>query len=637
MASVTTLPARPAAALSRWALPDALGVFVAATVFVWLCKRHALYASDDLWATFSWFSVAGVAGIAAASEALILAALCTIYHARRSVIPNRRKSSASLGIALLVTIVAVLFVNLIDAELVPRLGTPLTLSLVRYSDVFGSYDGRAAVQSWVGKDFLRLGAIAIAGASASYVAARLITHRFGARPLLILVLLGLIASSAISFAKSPAWLSKFSESNSLALLRSLSDVGRADFAPRKPVAPPFKLVGADQGVGMPAGKIRNVIIFIIEAGDAQYLDVYGGPYSITPNLSALAPQSVVFKDAYAQATASEVSLQTLLSSRYPPNWMWQVYGPSGLVLLPQILEQGGMRTGFFHSSDVRFGDAEKFLSAARFGTIHDYRDRRCPGALLDDPQRDLGTDDRCTLADLEGWIDKDPDKPSFSVMWTFETHYPYFGEAPPGLHIDPAVVPQARARMEMGRYLGALSDADRLIGSLVRHLQQTGRFDDTLIIVTGDHGQAFGQHGTYGNGGAVHEESVHVPLILISPQLKGPRSSSRLAGHIDIAPTVVDALGLPIPAAWDGTSLFRSAPQRPIYFTNMMDEKVIGYRLGDRKVSANFVRGSVDIFDLSSDPGERKNLADRMPEKEVARYRDWLATWATMVDKRFPH
>ena len=191
--------------------------------------------------------------------------------------------------------------------------------------------------------------------------------------------------------------------------------------------------------------------------------------------------------------------------------------------------------------------------------------------------------------------------------------------------------------MEMGRYLGALSDADRLIGSLVRHLQQTGRFDDTLIIVTGDHGQAFGQHGTYGNGGAVHEESVHVPLILISPQLKGPRSSSRLAGHIDIAPTVVDALGLPIPAAWDGTSLFRNAPQRPIYFTNMMDEKVIGYRLGDRKVSANFVRGSVDIFDLSSDPGERKNLADRMPEKEVARYRDWLATWATMVDKRFPH
>jgi len=616
----------------RRAASAALSLFVAASVLVWLCKLHALFASDDQWATYNVFFVAAVAAVAAVREALVLAVLCFLYWWRAKLLRDLPLARALLGAAILTLVAAVLLINIVNSDLVPRLGAPLTLPLIRYSDVFGSYDGRAAVWSWISGRFMLFAVVGSAIAAAAYLASKWFVGRFG--PKLVTILLGaaLLPTALVGFAKNPDWLSNITESGSLSLVRSIPAVGGA-FAVHASAVPPFKLAGQDAGVPLPRHKIDNAIVFVIEAGAAHYLDIYGGHYSITPNLSALAGQSVVFDNAYAQATSSEVSLRTMLSSRYPPTWMGQSFDTSRMVLLPQLLRRSGMRTGLFHSSDIRFGETQPFVSTAGFETIHDYRNRRCAGALFQDPERDLGNDDACTLADMLGWIDSRPKQPFFALMWTFESHYPYFAEAPAGVRIDPAAIPLARARTEMGRYLGALRDADRVIGALVQRLRQTGRYDDTLIVVTGDHGQAFGQHRTYGNGGAVHEESVHVPLILINPQLGGPRRSGRLAGHIDMAPTVADALGLAVPPSWQGASLFRSGPQRPIYFTNMMEDQVIGYRLGSRKVFANFVRGSVDVFDLKADPGERNNLASAMPEQRVSAERDWLATWASNVDR----
>lgn len=611
----------------------ALSLFVAASVLVWLCKLHALYASDDQWTTYNILFVGAVAAVATVREALVLAFLSFLYWWRSTLLPDRPRVRALLGAVLLLTIAAVLLVNIINSDLVPRLGAPLTLPLIRYSDVFGSFDGRAAVWSWVSGGFMLLAVAALAIAAAAYVASKWLIGRYGPRPVLIAIAITLLPTLVVGFAKNPDWLSNITESGSLALIRSVPAVGGSAFGAHPAARPPFKLAGEEAGLPPLQHKIDNAIVFVIEAGAAQYLDIYGGRYSITPNLAALAGESVVFDNGYAQATSSEVSLRTMLSSRYPPTWMGQSFDTSQMILLPELLRRRGMRTGLFHSSDIRFGETQPFVSTAGFDIVHDYRNRRCAGALFQDPEHDLGNDDPCTLADMLGWIDSQPKQPFFALMWTFESHYPYFAQAPAGVRIDPATITLARARTEMGRYLGALRDADRVIGALVQHLRQTGRYDDTLIVVTGDHGQAFGQHRTYGNGGAVHEESVHVPLILINPQLGGPKRSDRLAGHIDLAPTIAAALGLAVPSYWQGASLFRIGPQRPIYFTNMMEDQVIGYRLGSRKVFANFVRGSVNIFDLKSDPGERTNLAAAMPEERVAAERDWLATWASNVNR----
>src|SRR5690349_20936951 len=137
MATPSISAAGAAARRNPWPSPDVLAVFVAASAFVWFCKLHALYAADDVWTSFSVFTVACVAAVAAVREVLLLAIICLLYGSRPTVYRGHPRAIFVLGLLLLAAIALILSVDLIDAELVPRLGAPLTFSLLRYSDIFG--------------------------------------------------------------------------------------------------------------------------------------------------------------------------------------------------------------------------------------------------------------------------------------------------------------------------------------------------------------------------------------------------------------------------------------------------------------------------------------------------------------------
>jgi arylsulfatase A-like enzyme len=229
------------------------------------------------------------------------------------------------------------------------------------------------------------------------------------------------------------------------------------------------------------------------------------------------------------------------------------------------------------------------------------------------------------------WIEERPFQPFFAVLWTFQSHYPYFAETPRARRLDPAV-PAKRVREEKQRYLDALAEADVLIDALLRRLEHAGRLEQTLVIVTADHGQAFGERGTYGNGTSVHEESVRIPLILINSGLRAG-SFRRISGQIDVAPTILDLLGRPPPESWDGASLIAAVPERPIYFVNTTADLVLGYRVRDRKVITNLVRGTTEIYDLSADPTETNDLSNALGDGRIREEQAWLALWASRVNK----
>ena len=191
-----------------------------------------------------------------------------------------------------------------------------------------------------------------------------------------------------------------------------------------------------------------------------------------------------------------------------------------------------------------------------------------------------------------------------------------------------------RAKKDFERYLGAIAEADRLIGNLINQLKTSGAYENTLIVITGDHGQTFGQRGTFGNGASVFEESVHVPLLLISPRLKRHGRLQRLSSQLDIGPTIIDALRLDPPRGMDGYSLFRSVPIEPVYFANFTADRVLGYRFGDRKVIANLVRDQVQIFNLTTDPGEQHDLAPALPRRVIDHERDWISQWGGSVNRK---
>ena len=223
-------------------------------------------------------------------------------------------------------------------------------------------------------------------------------------------------------------------------------------------------------------------------------------------------------------------------------------------------------------------------------------------------------------------IEQDPAHPFFLMAWTQQTHHPY--EPTPNVPLlnfvrEPTVDPY-----DLNRYLNVLHETDHHLGRLFDVVRRAGLEHDTLIVVTGDHGQAFGDpHDSYTQGRTVYEEDVHVPLLLWYPRLyRTAAGSSAVGGHLDLAPTIVDLAGLPAPADWQGRSLFSQARVPRAYFYVAKDHFTLGVREDSWKYIFDLRAGTEELYDLDGDPTEQLNLAAANPGR-CARLRQRLAAW----------
>ena len=286
------------------------------------------------------------------------------------------------------------------------------------------------------------------------------------------------------------------------------------------------------------------------------------------------------------------------------------------------------RTAFFSSADVRFSNTEAFLSHRGFDVVRDYRAFPCDRPILigSDPNWPLldGTDDECTADALRRWIDEAPERPFFAIFWTMMTHYPYF---------------RGQARIDFGvrdryfdRYLNALHHEDLVIGKLVRFLRERDLDRSTLLVVVGDHGEAFGRHGHHGHGTNLYEENVHVPLLLIQPGRFHGERYPQLGGIVDVAPTILDLLGIDPPGLWQGRSLWSTNRTGRAYFGAQFSDFALGYREGDRKFIYDVAADRLELYDLRSDPHETVNRAAGEPAA-VAAAKERLASWVQYQDR----
>jgi arylsulfatase A-like enzyme len=195
------------------------------------------------------------------------------------------------------------------------------------------------------------------------------------------------------------------------------------------------------------------------------------------------------------------------------------------------------------------------------------------------------------------------------MLWTFQQHYPYF-QTHPGRQFDLPELKGEWALEHKTRYLNAIAEADALIASLVEKIRSRGLLSSTLIVISGDHGEAFGAHGSFGHGTNLYEEDVKVPIVMINPNLFPERSTERVTGHIDIAPTILDVLGFQPPADWQGASLFREKMNEPIFFFSAWTDYVIGNRIDDRKTIYRSLGNKVEVYDLVADPAETNDISD---------------------------
>ncbi|TPL96857.1 DUF229 domain-containing protein [Mesorhizobium sp. B2-3-11] len=418
-----------------------------------------------------------------------------------------------------------------------------------------------------------------------------------------------IQNPIVYFARS-AWFS--ATPVSFAVSAGTDDPDVASVGERPPETSSFKAPAPNP--------IKNVLIFMMESVPSKYIETFGGRYPVTPNINSYAADSIRFDKIYAHAPSTHYSIFSLLTSMYNDisfYGMTAKYPYLPLDTISNTLSKHNFRTGFFWSADSRFQRVNEFLLNKGLDVIQDFRGQKCttPTFKLSSDQltnMDYNSD-LCTAQSIIDWMNKDSEKPFFGIMFTAMTHYPYITDSPmfskkmtPPSH-DQELVHYSDDE-KFNAYLNALRVGDAALGEILASLKQSGNLDSTLVVVLGDHGEAFGEHGDYIHATAIYDENVHIPLIMINKHIFHDQVAHPVGGIIDIAPTILDILGRPLPKQWQGRSLFSEQRPNKTFFFNPWAGSLLGYRQDDRKVIFNATTGKVEEYDLKTDPGEKTNL-----------------------------
>ncbi|MCC6946075.1 MAG: LTA synthase family protein, partial [Thermomicrobiales bacterium] len=318
-----------------------------------------------------------------------------------------------------------------------------------------------------------------------------------------------------------------------------------------------------------ANRPRNVVVFFLESSGAEYLSLHGSRHDTTPNLKRLAAEKgVMFEDLYVSVPNSCKSLVALTSSVYPrPDWKLIVQDCPRFSVpsIQQVLVNEGYRTCFAHSGFWSWRNRDNYLRQRGAQTLID------ADTLHAKRINSWGVSDQAMFDACLEWIDADRQTPFFLLAYTIETHHP---SARPEHPIEFDV-----ADPELNDYLNALRATDERIAHFLRQLAERGLEESTLVVVTTDHGESFGQHNQREHMFGVYQPNVHIPLVMLHPSLQDlPRRIKGTREQIDIAPTILDLLGYAAPSDWQGRNLFRRGEDRPGYFFCVGNHVVLGLR-----------------------------------------------------------
>ncbi len=350
-----------------------------------------------------------------------------------------------------------------------------------------------------------------------------------------------------------------------------------------------------------------MVLISIDTCRADHLSCYGYDRQTTPNIDAIAQDAVLFKRTMTPIPLTMPAHSSMFTGTYPP-----VHGArlnegyhlaDSNVTLAEIMKSRDFETAAFVGAfplDSRFGLNQGF----------DTYDDQYPvtGDSQHDNQRTAGEVTRPAVA----WLEENSKNPFFLFLHYFDPHRPY--DPPPPFDVTYAEDP----------YAGEIAYVDSCIGQVVDKLRTLGLYDNTLIIVTGDHGEGLGDHGEVQHGFLIYQSTMQVPLIIRVP--KGDHRGIQVdeaVSLVDIMPTVLGLIGLDVPRQVQGVNLSdhldgRPAPERltPIYGESLWPDLFGCSSLhGIVDGSWKYIRSPrPELYDLSQDGGETANVTDQEPE-----------------------
>lgn len=530
----------------------------------------------------------------------------------------------------LIIFLAAIF-SVLNVEVVRQLGKPLTYSWLYYSDFLQGNDAKNAIKAGFTPLLLRNIAFIAAGLLLAALGFLIISHLLFTKSkqttlIITIVSLFILITSFLQFNSHKFKQGKVQNPFTSIALSWLNEGKKSQLFTMKVSAETKETIEemhtAKSNEPIPfSDSIKNVIVFVLESTPANLIQVYNSTYKVTPNLNRWKSHARIYENMYAHLPTTPNTMLSLISGIYPMiSYKSVVNEYPGITIpsLPKILKNAGWTTSLFFSSDLTFSNMGKYLKAQQVETAEDFKTINCDDknfnsnySLLD------GLDERCIINRYFIWIDPLQSKKTFSILWTNQTHYPYFFSGDQKKYAD---------NIELNKYLNALEEVDIAFGELMEGLQKRNVLNNTLVVVIGDHGEAFGTHNQYTHGANIYEENMRVPCLLINPKLFHGESDNRVAGLIDVAPTITHAVRLQQPKDWEGGSLLSNYKRNHAFFIGPYSDFQFGSRFQNWKLIYNAANNQFKLFDVKKDSRELDDVS-KENRKVIKKEYELMAGW----------
>jgi arylsulfatase A-like enzyme/Tfp pilus assembly protein PilF len=369
------------------------------------------------------------------------------------------------------------------------------------------------------------------------------------------------------------------------------------------------VLGLGSAASAAAQAAPNVVFITIDTLRADHLGCYGNQQIHTPHIDALAADGVRFERAYTPVPVTLPSHTVIFTGTYPlfsgmHDFADNKLGPSQTTLA-SVLEKRGYATGAVIGSavlDSRFG-----LNRG-FDFYYDHFDfSRLQESNLDAMERPGNV-----VADVAlDWLSKNYRRKFFLWMHLYDPHYPY---RPP---------PPYSEEYKDHPYDGEIAFADAQVGRLIRFLKEKNLYRNTLIVLSGDHGESLGEHGEKTHGFFIYNATLHVPLIFHLPDGRAARTVPDLVSLADLMPTVLQFLKAEVPAEVQGRNLLplmtpqKREDSRSLYAETFLPRLHFNWSelRGVETENYHFIDApKPELYDLAKDPAETQNL---FPQKKA--------------------
>ena len=379
----------------------------------------------------------------------------------------------------------------------------------------------------------------------------------------------------------------------------------------------------------PETEKRNVVLIHLESTRAQSVTPYNEDMETTPFLDALAESSLLAENAYTVVPhTSKASVS--VNCGIEPHLVQPTTeaNPDGIPVpcLADLLGEQGYRSGFFQSSTESFEDFEGLVQ--NFG-YEDYYPLESMDTEGYEQTNYFGYEDDIMLEPSKEWLEENGDEPFLAEYLMGTGHDDY-------RCLDTGYGQEDFSENEMlNRYLNCIRYQDIFLKNLIDQYKELGLYEDTIFVIYGDHGEAFGEHRRFQHDDVMWEEGVKIPLLIHAPGWfeNGERVENR-SSQIDVLPTVLEMLGYEIQdGEYPGYSLLRDPPDdRTLMFSCFHDKACSASLKGTEKYIYHFGNQPDEFFDISEDPLEKNNLANERSREELDERRREILQWRSSVN-----